>query len=121
MKATDAGTAIGDAMARARGHSPFLRLQLETFPAIAAALAAGSLDEAMDLAAAKGSQGSAGVAATLRRERSGVALTLAIGDLAGLLPLESVVTRLSDLADSALERALTAATTERTPHDDPRG
>jgi glutamate-ammonia-ligase adenylyltransferase len=50
-----------------------------------------------------------------------VALALAIGDLAGLLPFETVVTTLSAFADRALDRAIAAAMAERTPDQAPRG
>ncbi len=102
-----------DAIDRARRHSPFLRNLLDSLPEVGRALSDGSVERA--LAAAAESAVVPGVAAALRRERNGVALALAIGDLAGALPLEAVVTSLSDLADNALERALAAAIDERTP------
>ncbi|MDB5699011.1 MAG: glnE, partial [Alphaproteobacteria bacterium] len=109
---------LAEAIERARAHSPFLRQQLETLPEVAAALRSGSLEAAL-AAAAQDRDGD--LAAALRRERSGVALALAIGDLAGLLPLERVVETLSDLADRALDRAVAAAIAERTPGAEPRG
>jgi glutamate-ammonia-ligase adenylyltransferase len=60
-------------------------------------------------------------AAALRRERSALALALAIGDLSGLLEFEAVVGTLSDFADRALERALNAVVAARTPGEAPRG
>lgn len=110
---------IGDALDRARRYSPFLRLQLDTQPEVASALDAGLLEEA--LVAAHRVVDGLDVAAALRRERSGLALALAIGDLAGLLRLEEVVEALSDLADRALDRALAAAVRERTPDAEPIG
>src|SRR3546814_20709935 len=65
--------------------------------------------------------GAPDVGAALRRERSGLALVLGVGDLAGTLPLERVVTELSDFADRALQQALDAAIEERTPGAEPRG
>ncbi len=53
--------------------------------------------------------------ASLRRERTGHALALAIGDLAGLLTLEQVTSELSHLADRVIERAIAAAIAERYP------
>src|SRR5690606_21631642 len=61
------------------------------------------------------------LAASLRRERSALALAVGIGDLAGLLPLEGVVQALSDLADCSLDRAVAAAIRERTPDAEPVG
>jgi len=109
---------LTEAIERARAHSPFLRHQLEIRPAVRAALLSGSVDAAL---AAATQDGAPDLAVALRRERSGVALALAIGDLAGLLQLEPVVERLSDLADSALDRAVAAAIAERTPDLEPRG
>ncbi len=59
--------------------------------------------------------------AALRRERSGYALALAIGDLAGLLTLEEVTAELSMLAGRVLERAIAAAIAERYPDAPVRG
>jgi glutamate-ammonia-ligase adenylyltransferase len=61
------------------------------------------------------------VGTALRRERSGLAVALGIGDLAGLLTLEEVTRSLSDFADRALQRAVSAALAERTPDTEPRG
>jgi glutamate-ammonia-ligase adenylyltransferase len=61
------------------------------------------------------------VGTALRRERSGLALALGIADLADLAPLEQVTTTLSDFADRALKRAISAAIAERTPDAEPRG
>src|SRR3546814_8628565 len=65
--------------------------------------------------------GAPDVGAALRRERSVWALVLCVGDLAGTLPLERVVTELSDFADRALQQALDAAIEARTPGAEPRG
>ena len=51
--------------------------------------------------------------AELRRRRAGVALTVALGDLAGEFSFEDATVRLSDFADSAIEAAISAALTER--------
>ncbi|MGE5723243.1 MAG: bifunctional [glutamine synthetase] adenylyltransferase/[glutamine synthetase]-adenylyl-L-tyrosine phosphorylase [Sphingomonadales bacterium] len=107
------------AIERARAHSPFLRQQLDAQIAVAEALISGGVDEALRAAHAAGE--GVDLATALRRERSAVALALAIGDLAGLLSLEQVVIALSDLADRALDRAFVAAVAERTPEAEPRG
>ncbi|HEV2817762.1 MAG TPA: bifunctional [glutamine synthetase] adenylyltransferase/[glutamine synthetase]-adenylyl-L-tyrosine phosphorylase [Allosphingosinicella sp.] len=119
MNATDRKSAVNHAIARARAHSPFLSLQLERLPAVAAELRAGALAAA--LAAARREGEAADVMAAVRRERSGHALALGIADLAGLCGLDEVVTALSDLADRQLERALAAAIAERTPDASPQG
>lgn len=110
---------LTEAIARARAHSPFLRVQLDAFPQLEEKLQSGSFEEA--LAAAKRGFDDCELAAALRRERSGIALVLGIADLAGVIPLETVVHELSDLADRALDRAITAAIGERTPDAEPRG
>ncbi|SMF61637.1 bifunctional [glutamine synthetase] adenylyltransferase/[glutamine synthetase]-adenylyl-L-tyrosine phosphorylase [Allosphingosinicella indica] len=111
---------LNDALARARQHAPFLRQRLESDPALAHMLAAGRLADALVMAGNTGDDiDDVGIA--LRRQRSAVATVLAIGDLAGALPLEAVVEGLSDLADRALERAITAAMLARTPDEAPRG
>ena len=55
------------------------------------------------------------VATRLRRRRSGLALTVALGDLAGELALEEVTALLSVFADGALHEALASAVAERVP------
>src|SRR5687768_9693709 len=119
MNQTPPLSMVNDALARARAGSPFLRLQLELFPEITAFLAAG--DFAAALAAARGEGEAQDVAAALRRERSGHALALGIGDLAGALPLERVMAELSALAERSLQRALALAIAERTPGEPVRG
>lgn len=118
MKATV--TAVREAIERAQAHSPFLRFQLEQRETVAAALAEGDVAGAIAAANAEVGEG-ADVMAALRERRSGLALALGIGDLAGVLSLRQVVQGLSDLADDTLERALAAAIVERTPDEAPRG
>jgi len=108
-----------DAIGRARLHAPFLRTQLDNFGTVTEALRLGSVEGALAAAAIQGQ--AKDVAIALRRERSATALALAIGDLASALPLEAVVTALSDLADRSIARAVAAAITERTPDDEPQG
>jgi len=119
MNETHSKRGVNAALGRAAAHSPFLRLQLERFPAIAAALADGALEEA--LGAARGEGEADDAMAALRRERNALALVLGIADLAGLLAFEAVTAELSALADRALERALASAVTERTPGEPVRG
>src|SRR3546814_656277 len=101
-------------------YSPFLKLQLGSRPDLAETLRAGAVSGALVMAKASGA-GAPDVGAALRRERSGLALVLGVGDLAGTLPLERVVTELSDFADRALQQALDAAIEARTPGAEPRG
>ena len=112
-------SAVDSALARARAHSPFLRLQLEQFPNVACRVAEADFDGALATARAEG-QGD-DVPAAIRRERTAHALALAIGDLAGALPLERVMSELSALAERTLERALVCAYAERTPDEPVRG
>lgn len=107
---------LADALARARAHSPFLALALQREPAIASACAAGALT--LDLAEVAADQP---VAARLRRRRRALALTIALGDLAGLMDLSAVTGALTRFADAALDEAIAAAIDERTPGAAPRG
>jgi glutamate-ammonia-ligase adenylyltransferase len=77
-------------------------------------LEAGLVRQAIDLTAECAAD-AANAATALRRERGALALALGIGDLAGVLPLETVVESLSDFADRALETALAAVIEGRTP------
>ncbi|HST37769.1 MAG TPA: bifunctional [glutamine synthetase] adenylyltransferase/[glutamine synthetase]-adenylyl-L-tyrosine phosphorylase [Allosphingosinicella sp.] len=108
---------MNEALARARAGSPFLDFQRKRLPEVAEALAAGDLEMALGAAASDDTD----VMAAVRRMRSGYALALGIGDLAGLLTLEAVTGRLSGLADHVLERALAAAIAERTPAAEVKG
>ena len=119
MNETQLRPGLEAALERARAHSPFLRHQLERFPQIGAQLGAGEFEAALALAGAEAD--GAEVPAALRRERSAYALALAIGDLAGALPLERVTSELSALAERSLERALAFAFAERTPDEAARG
>lgn len=119
MNKNQSNPIFADAIERARTHSPFLGLQLEHFPAIAARLAGGDVEAALEAARAEGE--GADVAAALRRARSGHALALGVADLAGALPLERVMAELSALAHRSLERALAQAFAERTPDEPVRG
>ncbi|HEX9933084.1 MAG TPA: DUF294 nucleotidyltransferase-like domain-containing protein, partial [Allosphingosinicella sp.] len=120
MNGTQSKSGVNEALDRARACSPFLRQQILAQPAVAAALAAGSVVEA--LAAARLQAGTVdNIMSAVRRERSGIALALGIGDLAGALSLEEVVETLSAIADAALDRAVAAAIAERTPGEEARG
>ncbi|MDP8913793.1 MAG: bifunctional [glutamine synthetase] adenylyltransferase/[glutamine synthetase]-adenylyl-L-tyrosine phosphorylase [Pseudomonadota bacterium] len=111
---------VNAALERAEKHSPFLRVALAAHPEIAAALRSGRIGDAIRMARNKAADVPE-LSTALRQERSALALALAIGDLAGLLPLEPLVRELSDFADDAIERALYAAIRTRTPEAEPKG
>ncbi|MBA3677001.1 MAG: bifunctional [glutamate--ammonia ligase]-adenylyl-L-tyrosine phosphorylase/[glutamate--ammonia-ligase] adenylyltransferase [Sphingosinicella sp.] len=114
MEVTAPQHPLGDAIKRAKAHSPFLKLQLEKFPLLAGQLAAGDMGGAVKTAQAAG-DGADSVGSALRRERSALSLALGIGDVAGILNLEQVVGTLSSLADRAAEAALAEAFDWRVP------
>jgi glutamate-ammonia-ligase adenylyltransferase len=105
-------------MRRAAEHSPFLRDSLAARPEIADAFRKLGAAAAAELALEASGEG---LAAALRRRRQGLALTVALGDLAGELSLEQVTRLLSDFADSAIDQAVRAAIAERVPDADPQG
>ena len=107
-----------DALQRAEAHSPFLRQALEAQPAIADAFLSHGAAAAADLALAATAES---CEAQLRRQRHGLALAVALGDLAGELPLEEVTKLLSDFADAAIDGAVATAIRERVPEAEPRG
>ncbi|MEZ5680829.1 MAG: bifunctional [glutamine synthetase] adenylyltransferase/[glutamine synthetase]-adenylyl-L-tyrosine phosphorylase [Erythrobacter sp.] len=106
------------ALERARNHAPFLARALERRKDLAALLVRGDGEAA--LLAAK-SAGESDVATALRRERLGLALVLAVGDLAGAFDLAKVVRELSTFADRALHAAIGAAITRRIEDAEPAG
>lgn len=109
----------GDAIARARSFSPYLRSLLGRDGPVVEAVLAGDFERALHQARAEADHPD--VEAALRRERAGYALALAIGDLAGVFALERVTAELSDLADRALQTAIATAIGERYPDAEPRG
>ncbi|HEX8642451.1 MAG TPA: bifunctional [glutamine synthetase] adenylyltransferase/[glutamine synthetase]-adenylyl-L-tyrosine phosphorylase [Allosphingosinicella sp.] len=120
MKETQSKQKINRALDRARAHSPYLRQQLAARPEVSAALESGSLADALAAARAEGADELDSMAA-MRRKRNGLSLALGIGDLAGLLTLDEVVSNLSALADRCLDQAVAAAIAERTAGEAARG
>ena len=118
MKATSGSPERRQAIARAEAESPFLRGAVERWPEITAMFDEQGADPA--IAAALAVPGD-DVASTLRRRRHALALAVALGDLAGELPLEAVTAHLSAFADQAIDTALAAAIAERMQDEAPRG
>ena len=92
--------------------APFLRDGLAAFPDIANRFAVDGADAAIGDALVLGG---ASVAEALRHQRRALALSVALGDLSGELPLERLTAALSDFADHAIDAALAAAIDERFP------
>lgn len=115
----DGAVQLSEALKRAARHAPFLRGLIARHADLAERLASGDLHGA--LAACGDAKDGASVAARLRLKRARTALVLAVGDLAGALPLERVADSLSALADRSLDTAIAAAIEERTPGAPTRG
>jgi len=107
-----------DALDRAERHSPFLRDAMGACPKIVQAFLAEGAEAAAELALSPIDED---VDSGLRRQRRGLALAVALGDLAGELSLEETTRLLSDFADSAIDVALKTAIAERVPGADARG
>lgn len=106
------------ALDRARSCSPFLCEAVEARPELAEIF----LEEGSHAAVAAAlPAGDGGVEVELRRTRLGLALAIALGDLAGELELEEVTRLLSEFADQAIGRALATAVGERTADAEPAG
>ncbi len=106
------------AIDRAEAHSPFLREAISALPDIRDAFAKKGAGAAIRLAlSASGDD----LETTLRRQRHGLALAVALGDLAEELSLEDVTHVLSDFADEAIDRALRQAIAERVADAEPAG
>ncbi len=83
-------------------------------------LAAGQGEEAL-IAAKHAGTDVDDVGVALRKERIALALTLALGDLAGAFPLSRVFKELSTFADRALDAAINEAIRQRVPDSEPAG
>ncbi len=109
-----------EAIERARRHSSFLAVGLERQGDLAALLASGKGEEALEWARNAGAEES-DIGVALRREKLAMATALAIGDLAGAFPLKRVMQELSALADRALDAAIADAIRHRVPDAEPAG
>jgi|tagenome__1003787_1003787.scaffolds.fasta_scaffold20977818_3 glutamate-ammonia-ligase adenylyltransferase len=107
-----------DALRRAEEHSPFLRQAIQALPAVADAFLIRGAAAAAEFAL--GAEGE-NLEAELRRQRHGLALAVALGDLAEQFPLEEVTRLLSHFADFAIDHAVEAAIRERVPDAEPKG
>ena len=99
-----------EALERARAHSPFLRRLAEQRGEIVERFLADGAEAAIGQALAVHDEA---IARRLRLQRGGLALAVALGDLAGELSLEQVTRHLSDFADRAIDQALGHALAER--------
>jgi len=118
MKATLPEQQRVDATERSMLHSPFLHAAIERWPEVAGRFVSDGSETAIAEALCASGEN---VAVTLRRQRHGLALAVALGDLAGELSLEQVTAHLSDFADQAIDAALRAAMIERVPDAEPVG
>lgn len=109
-----------DALARARAHAPYLERGLDRLPALESLLAAGQVEAALAWARAAG-DGAETVASALRREKLALSVALAVGDLAGALPLLRITGELSDFADRSLDAAIADAIRARVSDAEPAG
>ena len=105
-------------MQRAGAHSPFLRDGIRARAELVDRFLAAGAEAAAELALQSAGEG---IDVTLRRRRHGLALAVALGDLAGELTLEQVTHLLSDFADNAIDQAVAAAVAERVGDAQPQG
>ena len=108
------------AIVRARAHAPYLARGLDRQPELESLLAQGRAEEALAWAHGAG-RDTPDTGIALRREKLGISIALAIGDLAGALPLARVTGELSAFADRALDRAIKAGIRARVPDAEPCG
>lgn len=113
-------TSLKDAIARAKDNAPYLAMAIKQQTEVSGMLRDENLDAALEFARQAGASADT-VRQKLRQEKRALALTLAIGDLAGQLSLSDVITRLSDFADSALNEALADIFATRYPGAEAHG
>ena len=106
------------AVRRAENHSPFLREAMIALPGVRTAFLENGADAAIRVSLSVSTDD---LESGLRRQRHGLALAVALGDLAGEMPLESVTQALSDFADRAIDHSVRQAIAERVPDAQPAG
>jgi len=109
------------ALDRAARHAPFLAGLIARHDDLAGLLASGDMAAALAACASGKTMESDAFGSALRIERQRLALVLALADLAGAIPLEAVMARISGFADRALDAAIRHAIAERTPGETPQG
>ena len=117
MSEPPSDSAIADALARARGYSPYLRRLIERHEDTVALLEQGRFAEAR----AVHIDPTLPAAMALRHAKGRLALALGLLDLAGLIALEDLTQALTGFADAALDHALAAAMAELAPDQPARG
>lgn len=113
-------TGLKEALGRAKDHAPYLAMSMELQPELTNLLASENLEAAQEYVSSAGAKAE-NVRQKLRWEKRALALTLAIGDLAGQLSLTDVITQLSDFADRVLEESIADIYAQRYPDADPSG
>ena len=106
------GNAVLDALERAKQYSPFLAKQIVRHESITDILKTGDMDAACNAALAICCDT---MDEQLRKQRSALALAIAIADLSGHWSLSQVTQRLSNFADHALDCAIEQAFAEYLP------
>jgi [glutamine synthetase] adenylyltransferase / [glutamine synthetase]-adenylyl-L-tyrosine phosphorylase len=112
-------TPLADALSRAERHAPYLRLLMRRYPGVVDDLSRGL--SLVDCRLFETEGDIPPVPRRLRIAKGKLALTLAIGDLAGDLDLDEVIAHLSRFADDALDLAIKAAFAAVVPGADPLG
>ncbi len=107
---------LNEALSRAQEHAPYLAMLMNRLPDVTDQLAAGALPDVSPVVDLQ-----MPIAKALRLAKARLALILAIGDLAGILPLERVMGHLSTFADQALDLAISAAIEAHVPGAPPQG
>ncbi len=110
---------MNEVLSRAELHSPWLRLMLRRHPDLKDRLMAGQLAKPEDAESVLAAEPD--IHRALRIARGRMALSVGIGDLAGLLSLDDVMGQLTDFADWAVDQAVKAAITAHLPGAEARG
>lgn len=112
--------AVMEALGRIEKHAPFLKALAERHAALIDLVSAGGAERLVADSIPFGTGGQ-DIEHELRVARQRVALSIALADLGGLLPLERIIQLLSDFADRALDTAIAAAMGEIFPGEENRG